>query len=328
MKRAMLSLMLLGAALVGVSCGGDAVTDSGESCTPDASLRATAGWQGALFDSHLHLDDRALGRALRCRMQEQDVAEAVLFAELKPGSAGSDEAALRAAAGGTPRRFVPFFYVSPQSPADMEPAKLSQVYSGRESLLRGVGEIGLYRSPWIGTSMSTSPLPDVFRWVDDRDLWIMVHPRIDQLAEARATLGAYPNVKFVMHGIEHTAQWAGVLAQYPNLVLSIDAAGIISQTGQQSLLFSAGSAAAFIAAYDANRDALLQGALQRWTPVIAAAPARVVWGTDVAMGWHTDPQVYRRVIEFSRLFIERLPAEQREPFARGNALRLFGAPTL
>ncbi len=50
-----------------------------------------------------------------------------------------------------------------------------------------------------------------------------------------------------------------------------------------------------------------------------------MWGTDVSYDWHTDRQVYAKLIEFSESFIGSLPQEVQEKYAYQNAVKLFGS---
>jgi hypothetical protein len=75
----------------------------------------------------------------------------------------------------------------------------------------------------------------------------------------------------------------------------------------------------------ADPQSLAEQKASDWLPVLQAAPDRVMWGTDVAFGWHLDEDVYGMLVDFSRRFVEQLPAELRDGYARLNAERLLGA---
>lgn len=323
--RSMLRAASLVAILLAACDGGPAGPDL-ISCSADLSYRAGSGYAGGLFDAHRHLDVPGTGPLNRCRNTEQSIAQAVIFVQMNPSDAAASGSSMRQDLGGTPH-FVPFFHVNPGSPSDMERDRLEAAFGSRGSLFGGIGEIALYRDPWRTTSLQSSPWPDIFSFARDNDLWVMFHVRPGQGAELRQVLEAWPDVRIVMHGSELLPEWPTLVRDFPNLHLTIDAIVLIRPVGDPSaggLMSGSANAAAFNAAFDAQHDSMLALALERWLPVIDAAPDRVMWGTDTYATWHLDPDAFRRIVDFSRRFIAALPPEQQEPFAYGNARRHFG----
>jgi len=87
---------------------------------------------------------------------------------------------------------------------------------------------------WRGASLLAAPWPDLFAFARDNDLWVMLHARPDQAAEVRQLLAQWQDVQIVMHGSELLAAWAGLLNDFPNPHLSIDATALIrSVTGHR-----------------------------------------------------------------------------------------------
>jgi predicted TIM-barrel fold metal-dependent hydrolase len=325
-NRSMLRVSILALILV-TACAGPTGPDL-INCSADLSQRSEGGYTGVLFDAHRHLDVSGTGPLNRCRNTEQNIAEAVIFVQMNPSDAAASESSMREDLGGAPH-FVPFFHVNPHSPSDMERHRLDSAFGNRGSLFAGIGEIALYRDPWRTTSLQSSPWPDIFAFARDNDLWVMFHVRPGQENEVRQVLEEWPDVRIVMHGSELLPQWPALLQEFPNLHITIDAIALIRPVGDPSaggLMSNSGSAAQFNAAFDAQHESMLALALERWLPVIAAAPDKVMWGTDTYATWHLDPDAFRRIVDFSRRFITALPVDQQQPFAYGNARRLFGPP--
>jgi hypothetical protein len=192
--------------------------------------------------------------------------------------------------------------------------------------IAGVGELALYRQPWIGTYLHQPPWADVFDWVAAHDLWIMIHPRHDQIADFEAIVAAHPDTKVLMHTAWNPEDIPHLLA---NLAFTLDLATLISVPmaggGVDVLMAEPATREDFVRRFDAERDAILEESFQRWLPTVLAAPDRVMWGTDVHASWHFEPEVYDRLMDFARRWIAMLPSELRDPYAYANADRLIGA---
>ena len=306
--------------------GSEATCDSSAIQTPIGQAPL---YQGALYDTHAHLDESGFAAQLGCRMLAHEVERAVLFAYMNPDGATDSEKNLKANIEGFPGRFVPFFHVDPKSPADVSPARLDRVVQASPSLFRGIGEFGLYRQPWQGSDLADSPWPAVFEWAAANDMWLMLHVRPDLFDQLDQMLTANPDVKVLLHGFDFPDRVPELLLEHPNLHFTLDTSVLLlDDRGQfpQPIMFpNQGGAQFFKDDVDARWQEMLDASVARWAPTVAAAPDRVFWGTDVAMDWHADPEIYARLIAFSRAFIQRLPAEHRDGVAHGNARRLIGA---
>ncbi len=71
-------------------------------------------------------------------------------------------------------------------------------------------------------------------------------------------------------------------------------------------------------------NAIIEDNLRRSAPWFQQYPDRILWGTDRAGEWMFGEPATELMIELSRKFIARLPAEVQEDYAFRNALRVFG----
>jgi hypothetical protein len=120
-----------------------------------------------------------------------------------------------------------------------------------------------------------------------------------------------------------------LLRQHPNIYYTLDTATLLllwpdDGSMPTNLMYSPAGRDGFMVLFDANREHLLEEGLRLWLPTIEAAPERVLWGTDVSEPWHIEPDIYQRLIAFSRDFIARLPEQYRQGYEQGNAVSLFG----
>jgi hypothetical protein len=316
-------LLLLAVSACAAGDGATAPKLTGSDCAPTAPAAGT--YQGSLYDTHAHADLSGAPAALHCLGQRHNVPTIVLFA----GATGGTKAGQRVRDWMSPygSRFTPFVHLDPKSVSDFNVTELDRALATTPQI-RGVGELALYRQPWIGKLFGEPPWASVFDWVAANNLWIMVHPRQNQMADFEAIVSAHPNTKVLLHTAWNPVEIPGLLERYPNLYFTLDLASLISVPMSAGivdvLLAGDGSAADFIRRYDAERDAILQESYQRWYPTIAAAPERVMWGTDVHMDWHFQPAVYDRLMDFTRRWIALLPADLRDDFAYRNAERALG----
>lgn len=283
-------------------------------------------YDGALFDTHTHHDFGNL-TPLKKQMTDHRVSKAVLFSGVNPEDvADSDE--IWEEDGVDANTFVSFFHVDPKKPSDMAARRLGAVVSNSKFKFWGVGELGLYRKPWQTTSLADPIFTEVFEFASTHKIFVMIHPRHNQLNELAARLARHPNTRFLVHGIEHDKNLVTLAKNYENLFLTIDTSSLLRVAGEPLMFNSRGGKSYFIDAFDTNYQSMLKAALETMQPLIAAAPSRVMWGTDVAFTWHTHADVYTRLIRFSREFIGKLNEENRVGYAVRNARRAFESETL
>jgi hypothetical protein len=287
---------------------------------------------GAFFDSHSHLDDSDLPRNLAKRMQENGVTCAVIFVQMNPDSYDEDFRMLYEDLGDSPNVFIPFLDVVRDHSTVVTRKYLEKVYTENEGKFAGFGEFALYREELSGTNLTGEPWTTIFEFAGNHNLFIMIHLGLNQSDRSglEEMLYKFPNTKVIIHGFEQGGQgFAELLKKHQNLYFTLDTATLmklgINRPGKH-LMYpdNNGSAQQFLSEYSENKQNLLLQATNEWEWVILAAPDRVMWGTDVSFKWHTDKEVYRRLIEFSKEFIKSLPIEVQNKYAYENAVRLFG----
>jgi len=292
-------------------------------------IDVVAGYDGLLFDSHAHLDEDGLAPRLGVQMQRQGVERSVLFAHIDPDDVDAGVDDLEDEIGRYPGMFVPFFHVNPQSPSDIRPERASRVIDESGVQFKGYGEMAFYRPPFQQTHADGPEFDSVFVFAAERNLIVMIHIRGEQVDELRRALDAHPDTTILLHGPEREVYEAlpDMLRTYPNLYYTLDTATLASRPGTigylDILMFSEGGKQTLLDGL-ADPQAMAEQKAELWLPVIQAAPDRVMWGTDVAFDWHVDEDAYGALVDLSRRFIEQLPAELRDGYARGNAEQLLG----
>lgn len=216
--------------------------------------------------------------------------------------------------------FLPFFPI--YDPSQLSVAKISKIDKGREQVFFGIGEIGFYQGPLKGASLTADPWPAIFEYAAKENLFLMFHPTERQANDLEKMLSQYPNTKVILHGFEslNTGLVGKWLRTYKNLYFTYDLATMFD-----GYLYRVQNATDFISWYEANKKQYLTSVRNRLLPLLEAAPDQVMWGTDVVASWHTEPEVYNRLMEFSRDLIDSLPPQHRDNFAHDNAQRLFGS---
>lgn len=281
---------------------------------------------GGLFDSHAHTGGEGFGQAnialplLVERMRQNNVKCAVLFIPAFDVDYRFD--ALRAELSGADVGFIPFY--QPIVPAHFAGDAIKRAIEQQEQVFFGIGEIPFYMGIMQGAALKSAPWPALFTFAGQRKVPLMIHPTTLQAPEIAEMLSAYPDTKVILHGYE-LLMMSGtllekLLREHKNLYWTLDVATLV-----EGRMVRERSAADFIRWYEANKAWSFDAARQYLTRLLAAAPDRIMWGTDVGPGWNIEPEVYSRLIAFSRALIDALPAEQGKAYAYENARRLFGS---
>ena len=141
---------------------------------------------GDFFDSHIHFDvltesneyGHPIGssltpKELAKRMSEHKVGCGVLFVSAFDLNKQFDS--MRESLSGLNVGFVPFFSLFNPSLSSIQ-----AIYQGREGIFFGIGEIGFYEGPLVGTSLAEDPWPAIFEYAAKENLFLMLHPTQEQ----------------------------------------------------------------------------------------------------------------------------------------------------
>lgn len=282
---------------------------------------------GDFFDSHIHFDAlltnsnqymhqegfSLTSKELATRMGEHKVGCGVMFVSIFDINKQFDS--LRENLSGLNVGFIPFFSIFNPSLSSIQ-----AMYVGREGTFFGIGEIGFYEGPLLGTSLAEDPWPAIFEYAAKENLFLMLHPTQKQANDLEKMLARYPDTKVILHGYEllNTGLVEDWLRSYKNLYWTYDLATMLD-----GYMYRVQNADDFVMWYDANKKQYLASVSNKLLPLLEAAPERVMWGTDVVAAWHMEPEVYNRLMEFSYELVDSLPSKHRANYAHDNAQRIF-----
>ncbi len=285
---------------------------------------------GDFFDSHIHFDGLIkeenefyhLGTSLTLqelakRMNENNVDCGVIFVFSYDMDKEFDS--LRESLSGLNAGFIPFF-IGDESQLSL--AKIKNTRNEREETFFGIGEFSFYVEPLKGTSLTEDPWPEIFEYAGKENLFLMLHPTQKEANDIEKMLAEYPNTKVILHGYEslNSGKVEKWLRTYKNLYWTYDLATMFD-----GYFYRVENAEDFIRWYEANKGIYLISVNKRLLPLLEAAPDRVMWGTDIVAEWHVEPEVYNKLIEFSRELIDSLPPQYQTNFAHDNAQRIFNS---
>jgi predicted TIM-barrel fold metal-dependent hydrolase len=337
MSRPLVILLVLGGAAVVLLGTAAFMSDSGELLMLDdeGEVARSTSCEGDLYDTHIHLDDDDFAERIAPQMIAQGVNCGVLFVEMNLDDTDEDFELAREALGETPGVFVPFFDVVQNLSTAVAAADLSTLQQEHGEFFKGFGEFAFYQGPDPAYNLAGADLTDqswttLFQFAGEHDLFVMLHPTPREVPALETAAVRYPNTRFLIHGFDLGADgYAALLKKYPNVFYTLDTATLLKDAargGQKHLMYprGQGNAAEFASAYDRDKEYFLQQAESVWAPVVLAAPDKVMWGTDISFNWHAEPEVYDRLVDFSKTFVATLPAEVQKKYAYQNAVRLFG----
>ena len=240
-----------------------------------------------------------------------------------------------------PGRVVPFFSLG--LPAEETKPLVGEQLTNRyretlaaiqeqagEDFIKGFGEIEQYA--W-NIQPNDPKMLQLFDLAAENNLAVMFHPAVGQSSEVKKVLERYSRTTFLIHMFPEDLsrdreQYINLLKTHQNLYFSVDVDHMMFD-GQTGLLYKyeddevKTAARKFIANYDQNERNLLNTALERYRPLIEAVPDKVMWGTEGGTDYVYEPEVYDRMIKFTRLFIGELKPEVQEKFAYRNAEKLI-----
>ncbi len=240
-----------------------------------------------------------------------------------------------------PGRVVPFF--SPgMGGSETKPLvgdKLTSIYrdtlevikeQAGEDFIRGIGEIEQYA--W-DIQPNDPKMLQLFDLAAENNLAVMFHPDPGQTNGVKAVIERYPETTFLIHMFPEDfdrdrQDYINLMKMHDNLYFSVDVDHMMFE-GQTGLLYKYEDEPVetakrhFIANYDRNEQQLLNAALNRYKPLIEAVPDKAMWGTEGGTEYVYEPEVYDRMIKFTRLFIGQLDPSVQGKFAYQNAERLI-----
>ncbi len=290
------------------------------------------------YETHAHSEGLDTLESYVTQLNAHDVGCSLLFVGIEWENINETYNETRAIVENNPGRFVPFYNADPNTIEEVSVENLDVILqSDSEAVFRGIGEFAFYRTPLAGTSLTSQPWPDIFTWAADHNLIIMIHLNQNQGAELDTMLDAYPNTTVLLHGIElaTSGDLPTLLSEHSNLYFSLDTANMIRENntpamfpdfeGDEDPVAAKVRAADFIELYDANNATMVEDSVNTFAATIAAAPERVLWGTDVAYPWHMRSGVYQRLIDFSNDFADVAITEtEQADYFTNNAYELLG----
>lgn len=282
-------------------------------------------FEGQLFDTHAHWagaadagHQRLDPQGFAARMAEHDVGGCVLFT-----SSADAVDAYPSVLQALDTEDVDYFpFLQPQRRSHLMEGDVTNIHDRHDPVFAGIGEIIFYGGPMQGTSLTADPWPALFEYAATRDVPLMIHPTKAQAEGLETMLAEYPDATVMAHGGEFNLSpetLQPILEAHENLYWTIDAGSMLN-----GLVLRASGAADFVSRYDRQVEEFHRLVEQVLPPLMESAPDRVLWGTDLATNWNTDPEVYSRIMDWTRAAIDSLPSEDQQKYAATNAKRLFG----
>ncbi len=282
-------------------------------------------FEGELFDTHVHWHGARDTRheilspaGLAEQYANEGVGATTLFTSSMEVASGYADVLETIA--GSEYDYLPF--LEPVTNEHLTQGEVTAVYEEHPDVFRGIGEIVFYGGPMAGTSLTADPWPHLFSFVAEQDIPLMIHPTQEQEEGLRTMLSEYPDATVMGHGGEFNLERGSLeplLENNDNLYWTLDAGSMLN-----GLVLRASDADDFASTYDQQADQFEQLVEQTLPWMMEAAPDRVMWGTDLATAWNTDPKVVSRVMDWTQAALDSLPEDQRSKYAYENAKRLFG----
>jgi len=286
--------------------------------------------EGEWFDTHAHLDNDEFSQDLADQMRTNKVGCSLMFAHVDINDPDGSMLKLREEFAPNPGRFVLFADVIEDDLQAVTREKLENLFSKYPDTFKGIGENAFYRPPQTGTSLNAEPWHTIFDFAAEKNVFVMLHLTEKEKDDFVSMLQMHPNTKVLLHHKELKNQLPQLLKDYPNLYYTLDTTNLLTvaqNDGTDDVLLypqGEGNAQQFLSKFGAMKGKRLEVVANEWKEVFAAAPERVMWGTDVSMDWHVDGDVYRELVGFSNEFAAGLPEQYRKDYMFQNALDAFG----
>lgn len=206
------------------------------------------------------------------------------------------------------------------------------ILADNPGLFKGIGELKMFD----GRTPEDPFLIEMYELAKKYNLIVMMHPYDRHKKAVEKMIKQYPEVNFLLHGIDEsderygpdgerrdTIDWIiGLMKRYDNIYYSVDDTVSIfgwkrehekiNPTKEESLPY-----------IREEFDGKLKRLVQRWKPNIALYPDRFLSGTDRHQDWHFDQDASGLIVEFKRAFIGQLDPAVQEKYAHKNAQKLL-----
>ncbi len=307
-------------------------------------------YSGTLVDSSIQIDDAPMDQYF-AGMNRNGVHAFIGFFEI-PGKAEEGKLSNQDGLGFLvdavqthPQRVIPFLSLEWDNDAIslLPDGELLQFYRDAyfsatgiagKGIVKGIGKLEQF--DWPGDPVNGTKMKNLVEFAQDETIHIMFHPGKGETDDIEALVSAYPDVQFIMHQSYEDfsadrEKLIAIMKENPNLYYSVDVDHLMYDAGKgSSILYEfetvplAKGAERFLEEYEENHAKMLSNAIALYLPLIKAVPDQVMWGTHAGPEYNYDPDVYDRIIEFSRAFIAATPVEGQEKFAYQNAWNAFG----
>jgi hypothetical protein len=161
----------------------------------------------------------------------------------------------------------------------------------------------------------------------------MIHPEASLLPSLESMLSRYPDTRVIVHGAEFPDKMADLLKTYPNLYFTLDTATLLAEGEppmSRPMMYPGGGPNTpfdvdeFVGKYNANRQQIIDQAVEFWLPVFLAAPEKVMWGTDISLEGHVDADTYGILMDITDALLAKIPKKYQEGYLHDNAFNLLG----
>lgn len=310
-------------------------------------------YTGPLIDAHVHLPTSSkivstvsakLGRLtpvwdknlsldyMNCLFKTEGTLQAFGFHLLTKYSSGGEVRVAKQMEKKYPGKIAHFLmptFISPWINVDADTVR--EILADNPQLFKGIGELKMFD----GRSPDDPFLIEMYELAKKYNLIVMMHPFDHHKEAVEKIIKKYPEVKFLLHGIDEDDErgphgerrdsigWViNLIKRYDNVYYSVDDTVSIygfrpehekiKPTKEESLLY-----------IREEFNETLEKLVKRWSVSIESYPDRFLSGTDRQYGWHFDQDVSGLVIEFKRAFIGRLSPAVQEKYAYRNAKKLL-----
>lgn len=208
---------------------------------------------------------------------------------------------------------------------------IKDILADNPGLFKGIGELKMFD----GRSPDDPFLIEMYELAKKYNLIVMMHPYDHHKKTVEKIIKQYPEVKFLLHGIDEddergpngerrdSIDWIiSLMKRYDNVYYSVDDTVSIygfrrehekiKPTKEESLPY-----------IKEEFDGTLKRLVKRWKPNIALYPDRFLSGTDRQYDWHFGQDASGLIIEFKRAFIGQLDSAVQENYAYKNVQKLL-----